>query len=309
MTLVFFAAALMRQTRAPEALLRGYVAVLVAAGAAMGGLLIARFGVRHVYHEQVFLIIPLAALFLVPPRRGVAAWLAGLFFLSMAWFSQKYTAYLTGALTLAYLGAFVALPRLRGRPALDRVTIAYWAALVALVGALAFALAVQSVGVPSGNTEYRLHTYAAALERFAASPWWGSLFASEAVEEFKLFTIGIAANVLPTHSDLLDILAHGGVLAALLWLAGIARIARIAYAHRLGPALLDDPLARYAHALALMSLAAILTYAFNPILLQPGMAYFVWTNLGLLLGLGLRAEPGPVRLAPLRAHGLLHRGP
>jgi hypothetical protein len=40
-----------------------------------------------------------------------------------------------------------------------------------------------------------------------------------------------------------------------------------------------------------MSVAGIITYTFNPILLQPSMAYLVWTNLGLLAGLALRMQP------------------
>jgi len=32
----------------------------------------------------------------------------------------------------------------------------------------------------------------------------------------------------------------------------------------------------------------VLTYAFNPILLQPALAYLLWTNVGLLVGLSLR---------------------
>jgi hypothetical protein len=57
----------------------------------------------------------------------------------------------------------------------------------------------------------------------------------------------------------------------------------------LAPRHLDHAWAPYAHTLALMSLAGVITYAFNPVLLQPGMAYLLWTNLGLLLGLSLRA--------------------
>jgi len=34
--------------------------------------------------------------------------------------------------------------------------------------------------------------------------------------------------------------------------------------------------------------APVLTYAFNPILLQPALAYLLWTNVGLLVGLSLR---------------------
>jgi O-antigen ligase len=127
------------------------------------------------------------------------------------------------------------------------------------------------------------------LDRFIESPLWGTLFAAESVEKFSLYSIGIAGNVLPTHSDVMDLLAHGGILAVLLWAIGLGRIAWLAATTVLRARALDDPWAPYAHALAMMSLAGVITYAFNPILLKPSMAYLLWTNLGLLLGISLRA--------------------
>lgn len=134
-----------------------------------------------------------------------------------------------------------------------------------------------------------MHTYLAAWERFMESPLWGTLFLAEAVEKFTLYSIGVAGNVLPTHSDILDLAAHGGIIAVLLWLLGLTRIMRFSFRKILHPKFLDHPWGLYAHTLALMSLAGVVTYAFNPILLQPSMAYLLWTNLGLLLGLALRA--------------------
>ena len=150
----------------------------------------------------------------------------------------------------------------------------------------------SEVELPTGNPEYRLHTYALAWERFVESPLWGTFFTAEAVEKFTPFAIGIAANRLPTHSDILDILANGGFVAALLWIAGLAAVFRVGYRSVLHPERVDEAMAQYAHTLALMSFAGVFTYAFNPILLQPPMAYLLWTNLGLLLGLGMRMGRG-----------------
>jgi O-antigen ligase len=284
------AAAMVLQTDAPEALVRAYSRLLLAAGVVMSAYLIVNFRTRQVYHEQIFLLIPLAALFFARDA-GVMRWVAAAFFISMAWISQKYTSYLIGALTVAYLALFIAYPRLTPRSGLSRLTVVYWSCLGAImtVVALIYAAMQGAGGLPSGNLEYRLHTYAVAWDQFMASPVWGTLFAEPAVEKFTLYSIGIAGNVLPTHSDILDLLAHGGLIAVLLWLYGLARIARIAHGNLLRSRHLAHPWAPYAHALALMSLAGIVTYAFNPILLQPSMAYLLWTNLGLLLGLSLRA--------------------
>ena len=215
--------------------------MLVAAGAGMGAVLIADYGVRQVYHEQIFLVIPLAVLCLAPPRRTVLHWLGGAFFLAMAWFSQKLTSYAVGALTVAYLLAVLWLPRPSARPALQRATLAYWTLLLAAAGGalLAALLLAHRAALPSGNLEYRLHTYAQAWRSFTDSPLWGSMFAAEAVRKFTLYTIGIARNMLPTHSDILDLLANGGLAGISLWALGLAMIARTAARGALAPRLRD----------------------------------------------------------------------
>jgi O-antigen ligase len=292
-TMLFCAAAMVLQSGAPLALLRGYFAVLTVSALVMSALLIANAGERQVYHEQIFLVIPMAALVFAGRAPPLVRWMGAAFFVSMAWFSHKYTSYLLAALTLAYLACLVWLPRLPRGDAFRRLTMIYWGALVlaaALAGAAVYALQ-GGPGEPSGNLEFRLHTYTEAWERFLESPLWGTLFAHEAAERFTLYDIGIAGNVLPTHSDLLDLLANGGVLVFGLAAAGVCAIAAAAWRSLLRPRLIDSPAAVYGHTLALMSLAAILTCAFNPILLQPSMAALVWSNLGMLLGLSLRTNP------------------
>jgi hypothetical protein len=290
MVVTFGAAAMVMQTQNAEAMVRAYGKILLVGATVMGLYLVRNYGVRQVYHEEIFLVIPLAALFFAQPERGFIRWTAFTFFLSMAFFSHKYTSYLIAILTVVYLAFFVALPRLGARSRLSRTTVAYWLLLLAgIVAAAAFYLAVhRPVELPTGNPEYRLHTYALAWRRFLESPLWGTLFATEAVEKFTPFAIGIARNRLPTHSDVLDLLANGGLAAALLWLGGILAVFRVASVKLLRPRFVFDARAPYGHALAMLSLAGIVTYAFNPILLQPAMSYLLWTNLGLLLGLSLR---------------------
>lgn len=287
----FCAAMMVLKTGAPGELLRGYFRIIVAAAVIMGFYLIVNFGVRQVYHEQIFLVIPMAAVFIARPGHGILRWLGCGFFLSMTWYSPKYTSYLIGVLTVVYLAFVVALPRLGSRSGLYKVTLIYWSFMTAALIAAVFAyFALRgAVELPSGNPEYRLHTYLGAWERFKESPLWGTLFSVEAVEKFTPYSIGIAGNVLPTHSDILDFMAHGGIIAMLLWLFGLVRILRFSFGSMLHPKFLDHPWAPYAHTLALMSLAGVVTYSFNPILLQPSLAYLLWTNLGLLLGLALRA--------------------
>lgn len=294
MLATFGAAAMVLQSKDVEGMVRAYFRLLVAGATVMGLSLIYHYGVRQVYHEEIFLVIPIAALFVARTRRGLTGWVAFAYFLSMAWFSHKYTSYIIGVLTVAYLALFVALPRMRSRPGLYRFAAAYGFFLAAFAAAAAahYVALHSEVELPTGNPEYRLHTYALAWERFVESPLWGTFFTAEAVEKFTPFAIGIAANRLPTHSDILDILANGGFVAALLWIAGLAAVFRVGYRSVLHPERVDEAMAQYAHTLALMSFAGVFTYAFNPILLQPPMAYLLWTNLGLLLGLGMRMGRG-----------------
>jgi O-antigen ligase len=293
--MLFLAAAMVVLSHSPLAFLRAYFFILLPAALFMSAMLVVAYGRRQVYHEEIFLVIPMAALALASQRHFLVRWGGAALFLSMGWFSHKLTSYLLAAMTAAYLAVFIWMPRLRDRDPVRTLAAVYWGAL-GLVGAGAVALLVFMAGGdsnPSGNTEFRLHTYTAAWNRFLESPLWGSLFTREAVEKFTLFDVGVAGNMLPTHSDLLDVLANGGLLAAGLIALGLGRIALLAWRRVLRPALIDRPEAPYAHALALMSLAALVTSWFNPILLQPQMAALAWANLGMLLGLALRCDSTP----------------
>ncbi|MBI3916656.1 MAG: hypothetical protein HY322_06575 [Betaproteobacteria bacterium] len=295
MFMAFGAAAMVSKSHDPEALLRGYVYILLAAAAVMSGYLIANFGVRQVYHEQIFLVIPLAVLFFARQKGSLVRWAGCLFFLAMAWLSAKYTSYLIGALTVAYLALAVTVPRLAPLPGLRRTMLIYWTLLAAGLVTVGFAyLGFRGMlDLPTGNIDYRSHTYALAWERFLDSPLWGTLFSVEAVGKFTLYATGVSNNMLATHSDVLDLLANGGLLGIGLWMYELARAARVAHANVLHPKLLDRSWAPHAHTLAAMSAAGVVTYAFNPILLQPSLAYLLWTSFGMLVGFALRA--GAVR--------------
>jgi hypothetical protein len=292
MAVAYCAAAMVWRSEDPEALVRGHVRILLAAAAVMAAYLIANYGGREVYHEQIFLVIPMAILFFSLREGMLLRWAGCLFFLAMAWLSAKYTSYLIGAMTVAYMAFAIAVPRLAPLPGLRRTMLVYWFWLMGGLAVIVFAfLGVNGMlELPTGNVAYRFHTYENAWQRFLDSPLWGTHFAVEAVEKFTLYSIGISDNMLATHSDLLDLLANGGLIAAALWTYALVRIARIVRENLLRPQLLDRSWTPYAHTLAVMSAAGVITYAFNPILLQPALAYLLWTNLGLLVGLALRAS-------------------
>jgi hypothetical protein len=283
---IALAATMVQQSDAPEALVRNYFRILVVAAIVVGLYMVVRQG----YHELSYLVIPMAALCFLAGRWPVTRWAGLLFFLSMAWFSNKYTSFLIALLSVGYIWLAVTFAQMQTRPLLHRVTVVYWVCILGCVGVAIIALLALNAksDLPTGNPEYRLHTYALAWERFTQSPVWGTLFSAEAVEKFTLFQIGTGMQLLPTHSDVLDLVAHGGLLALALWAIGLVRAGRIAYRDVLHARYLRDRWAPYGHTLALMSIAGVVVYTFNPILLQPGKAFLVWSNLGLLLGLSLR---------------------
>lgn len=292
------AAALLIRSGKPVALLNtfawlvGAMAVVVLAG------LMVNYNVRQVYHELEFLFPPLAVLIGFALPRGWKRWAGMAFFVLMALAYKKNTGYLVGLLVIAYLLAFEAWPRWSQGDTLKKLSKAQWTliAAAALAGLVIFLLANRAEYLPSGNPQFRLFTYERAWTRFLESPLWGSGFAAAAAEKFTVFDTGVSGNVLPTHSDVLDILAHGGLLGVMLWLWMLLRVARLAWRHALHPRHRQHPLAPYAHWLACMNIAGIVVYAFNPIILQPAKSLLLWGSLGLLCAIAVcmrsQAEQG-----------------
>jgi hypothetical protein len=261
---------------------------------------------EELYHEIEFMVIPLALVFVLRGATRAQRCLALFACLGAAYVIHKNTAYLVALLTLTYLCTTVWLPAVadrsrRAKTMAPYMLIATLSLALAAVAVLAVAYIVQNRGsyLPTGNPEFRLHTYAMAWNRFLASPLWGSLFSESASNRFTLFRVGASTQVLPTHSDTLDILANGGVASLGLLLYGVCRLAAFAWRNLLAPRFAAGAWWAYGHTLACMSLAALVTCSLNPILLQPGKAFFVWANAGWLLALAIlnarnaTQAPGP----------------
>lgn len=240
------------------------------------------------YHELEALVVPLAVYFALRPM-GNRHWqaLLTLTFLAGGLVFRKNTGFLVLGMTLLYL--WIVEWRFRFR---ESGAFRFWTALwlVVLIGAgtIAYGYIAYQRGeiMPTGNPEYRMKTYDRAWERFLDSPVWGTSFTMAATEKFKGYQINAAHGVLPTHSDVLDLAAQGGMIALLLWVWGYIRIIRFSMRHVLRGRERDDMHAA-AHALACMSLTSIVVYAFNPILLQPAKALLLWGELGMLIGIAL----------------------
>lgn len=286
------AATLLVRSDCPQRLLRGFFfALLIASGIAFYGL-VEKYGSGNTYHELEFLFPPLAVLAVFAAKNPWLRWGGVLFFLAIALLFKKNTGYMAVLLIAAYLTFFYLYPRWQRMKDIRKTSTfyAFSVAVIILAGAMAFIWQNRETYLPTGNVEFRSQTYERAWEKFKESPVWGAGFAAPSTEKFVGFDTGVARNILPTHSDILDILAQGGLIGILLWAWGLGRVARRAYLAVLSPKNTIHPLAPYGHTLACMSLAGVLVYAFNPIFLQPVKSLLLWVCLGLLVGVTLLVE-------------------
>jgi hypothetical protein len=167
----------------------------------------------------------------------------------------------------------------------------YLGVTAAVLGAIAALIAYEFTRslLPGGNLEYRLHTYGQALDRFLDSWMWGRAFAAPAVEYFDLFVVNTSTQYLPTHNDPLDILANGGLLAAVPFALGLLAVIAIGWkalsadwspgGHGLGP--WRPHLAMY----FLIALIGIVVMTFNPVLNEASIAHIYWTSTAAMCAL------------------------
>lgn len=241
----------------------------------------------EVFHSREHMVLPMVAglLYYSPVLAvrvlGVLAVVVGAIAVS------KITAFIVGIITLTYMFGLSLYPKIRfQRDALMRtfsVVAFVMGVSIAVVGAFtAYKLAGDAA--PSGNVGFRAHTYAIAFDKFKASPIWGVAFTKQAVVKFDLFTVASETQTLPTHSDLLDILAAGGLLSALLWLGGVVPKIRSA---------LSD-VSFHAHQLEwrelivhqcflILIFTGLVVSAFNPIFNIPNTASVFWLAFGCML--------------------------
>lgn len=283
-------AAMVLYSRNPVQLMRRYFNCVTVAGVIVFCGLAVNYGVKQVYHELEYLFPALAVLAALGTGSMTARAGKMAFFILLAFLFKKNTGYLAALSVIGYLYIVVFWRRWADMHIVKRAAVINWTliAIIALGALIGYLYLNRAAYLPSGSPEFRLLTYERAWLRFLESPWIGTWFAAPGSEEFTGFDTGVSDNILPTHSDILDMLANGGALAILLWGWALVRIGLHAAVRILSPDLRDHPLAPYAHTLAAMSIVGVITYAFNPIFLQPGKAFLLWANLGLLTGAALK---------------------
>jgi O-antigen ligase len=255
------------------------------------GMLVVLGSGLHVFHEEIFLAVPLGAYLLCGPRLRWWQAIVGLALIGACLVSVKNTTFLLVLLVLAACFGLRMVRTIRRSEPLALVVGLYFGipALVASVAGLYYAWKTHRQSLPSGNVEYRVEMYGIAWRRFLDSPIWGNGFTESSVNYFELYRVATKLQTLPTHSDILDLMAHGGLLALLLWLMGVWLVAKITWgaANRISLAGRDEPMRawRCVVVLGLVQLCAIVTYAFNPPLISPVHAYWMWGSAAVMWAL------------------------
>ncbi len=258
---------------------RVLVKVLVPWGLAAGLILIAhKLGFpmassKHIYHEQA-LYFPAAGLVFALSssiwRRRIATGL----FAGFAALTVKITGFVFAGISGFFL---LAAERLRGaqenlRSVMLRRLLLLQGALGVAVTAGVVAVAIRAI-LPTGSPDVRLATYNERWLMFRDSPIWGQLFVGSPIMD-------VGWLVIPSHSDLIDILAFGGVLGVLLLVLSTAS-ATVHALRNIGMFHIQGRLL----SLIASSLwfAAAFTATFNPIIHQPKLAVGLWFSLAVLL--------------------------
>lgn len=271
----------------PMKLLRAVLVVFTFWALVAAGLQVGFFQKVEIFHNKEHLVLPALAtlLYFSPWTLGRPLAVAAVVAVAVA--TNKNTAYILAAFVCAYLLSTSFYRRWRLLP--DPVVRVTW--LLAFVVAAGAAAAAVAAGyryfydhMPSGNPEYRLHTYGLAWAKFLASPVWGNGFTDAAVVFFDRYDVAATTQYLPTHSDPLDILGNGGLLGMALWLMAIVPTLWRGFT---GPAPLKlraEWVDNWVHnSFLLMSATALVVCMFNPVYNVPNLATANWMVFGCLL--------------------------
>ncbi|HZM44717.1 MAG TPA: O-antigen ligase family protein [Burkholderiales bacterium] len=293
---------LIRTSSAPLAMIRAITAVFVAISVLAVIMNAVQFG-ELIFHSVEYLVL-VAAGFPLLAARHLSFRVAGVVLMIVGTVAQNR---LTGHLVVLMVLAWVFIDGLATRLAHDsdrlRATLRlYLGALGALLCVTAAVVIYESTRslLPDGNVVYRQHMYQMVWQRFLDSWVWGRAFTGSAVDYFDLYRVNSTTQNLPTHNDLLDILANGGLLAAIPFALGLMSLIVLGWRtlRRTGsPGRQGSPessalrphLAMY----FLIVVTGIPVMAFNPVLNQGSLAYVYWTATAVICALAWIAAGQP----------------
>ncbi|MDO9205538.1 O-antigen ligase [Methylotenera sp.] len=285
-----------RKSENPVSLIKGILWVYFFWALVAIAMQVVHIGQAGYFHEREHLVIGALVMIYFLAKTNITHFFAMGFIAAAALVAQKNTAYLIMLLGIFYF--FLVWGLQHGKKIKDKfLRWAFWVRAILIGGFLATLVAViyslVKSSLPTGNPEYRLHTYEIAWNKFLSSPIWGTGFTGAATEKFDLFTVGSSTQTLPTHSDPLDILAQGGLIGFLLWIAIFIILSRQWVFLVMQPdKQLKPEVVPYLHTLYFLIFSGFIVCMFNPILNNPGLAWTFWGSVGALLA--VLKTPGSV---------------
>ena len=255
----------------------------------VGPFLTQRSGINHIFHEEVFLIglaTIVAAIGLVdrPILRVtiMATLILGQFF------TFKITGFLTA---FATIGILLLIPIHWVSQTPNRsVVLRFLNIIYALIGVGVFLTCLPMFvdHLPSGSRSVRLYTYAIRWQEFLDAPVFGAMFRGS-----PLVSVQRQNLIIPSHSDLLDLLAFGGTVGMLaLALPVLTFVFSIFHLRHMTS---ERLVALFGYSLVVM---LVIVMAFNPVWLQPKMGGFLWMGFAVMAGVLSRSSFNMRSVAP-----------
>lgn len=233
------------------------------------------------FHTEIFLFVPLSVYFFLMIKRRWLAWVILLSAVVLGIASHKNTAYLVLAITLLHLLLLGISKRQKIGLSIKRLAVIYGLFLLLMLGTslVGYLLVNKEEYLPSGNVEAREITYGAAIDRFFDSPIWGTGFAETTLVQLTGLTV-LGNDTLVSHSDMLDVLSHGGLIGALLLAFGLYRVFFRAVSVLRSP--VDTEIKSLVHGLGVIVVCGIITATFNSPLITLPIGVLFWFSFGLL---------------------------
>ncbi len=239
------------------------------------GQIYSAFTSKVIYHEEISL--SLSTIILISDKIKIKPFKYLLLFIIV---SSGIMIWKNTSLILLFITLFISFSIKFEKILRSRILKIFAFSLLALiVGQILYLVLTGSSDIlPSGSTEVRLATYYKRFQEFLGSPIYGSLFSGTPLVE-------VGWLVIPSHSDLLDVLAFGGIIGIFLFLKPIIS-PLINYTKNYKH--LPSEITNY-YLFSINMVACILfTLCFNPILGQPRLIIFLWFALGFVLAINER---------------------
>lgn len=251
-------------------------------------IIIKRLEGGQAFHTEIFLILPLAIFLFMSINNVFIKYVSLFFFVGLAIVSFKFTSFIVIILVVLQL-LILGLRKVHKLNTVQKLVLYYFLFLIIIISisGLLFLFINQEHYLPSGSAEYRFYTYGVALNNFFDSPLIGNVFSENGLVYLDGLIVRGNDHVL-THSDVLDLLGNGGLLAVSLFLYVILSILTKAILLIKQDKNLDRKVFVLLNTLISICTAGFMTSMVNSPLVMMVIGTLFWFSLGLLYSIVIR---------------------